>query len=180
MATALDTTVLGMNIKNMVKGVTMVLAQASSSTSAPSNTFTQANIDDGIVFCTLTGDKTVGKGSSGDPLYGQVLGFAQQQATETVALGTDGDTELKYLKVKVFGMLEGAYNSATASDPSVGDSVVVDGAGKVIQTPAVASNGTAPAGKVANDNQVVTLNSITATTDDKPIHCIILKGGGQV
>jgi len=191
MATSLEYQVEGMDLRNMQQGPTLTMKQGTATASG--EMFTNADLLEtartvAASLGTASGSGTnatnaiasVEKGAAQDALFGEVEWVSE----EKMAGGTTSDSDAflltpKYVRVKTGGVLRLKQNTATASNPWLGLSVCVDGAGKVVRTPAIASNGVYAAGFVQPNNWVLSQNTISATTDDFPETVLVLKGGEQ-
>ena len=113
--------------------------------------FTQTDLDNSLVACTVTGNNKAGMGTAGGRLLGKVVKVSEelQAGTAIPALCT----------VQVTGVARFKYVSTT---PVVSQKVEVDGAGKVRQ----ASTSTdVPAGGTKHRGLVLAVNTSDTTCD---------------
>ena len=113
--------------------------------------FTQTDLDNSLVACTVTGNNKVGMGTAGGRLLGKVVKVSEelQSGTAIPALCT----------VQVTGVARLKYAATT---PVVSQKVEIDGAGKVRQ--AVTSTDV-PAGGTKHRGIVLAVNTSDTTCD---------------
>ena len=85
--------------------------------------FVQADLDDNLTACVVSGSSEVGMGNSGDRLFGKVVWVSKEEFQP-------GTTIPALCDVQVRGVVRFKYNPNYL--PGLGEGVCVDGAGKVV------------------------------------------------
>ncbi len=113
--------------------------------------FTQADLDDNLTACVISGNNEVGMGSDGDKLFGKVVWVSQELQP--------GTTIPALCAVQARGVARFKY---VAAAPVINQMVEVNGAGKVKQASADAD---IAAGGHLMRGQVIAVDAAAGTCD---------------